>query len=35
MKAYLMNRDVDPVYGITEWWKTEEEEILCVYPFHT
>ena len=30
MKAYLMNHDVNLGYGVTEWWKTEEEEILCV-----
>lgn len=30
MKAYLMHRDEDPGYCVTEWWKTEEEEILCV-----
>lgn len=30
MKAYLMHRDVNPVYGITEWWKTEDDNILYV-----
>lgn len=31
MKAYLMNRDVYPGYGVYEWWKTENEEIFQVY----
>lgn len=31
MKAYLMNRDVAPAYGVYEWWKTENEEIFQVY----
>lgn len=24
MKAYLMHRDVNPAFGIFEWWKTED-----------
>lgn len=30
MKAYLMNRDVDPAYGVSEWWKTEDGKVLEV-----
>ena len=29
-KAYLMDRDVDPAYGIFEWWKTEDGKIFEV-----
>lgn len=28
MKAYLMHRDVNPAYGIFEWWKTEDGKIF-------
>lgn len=28
MKAYLMHRDVNPAYGIYEWWKTEDGKIF-------
>lgn len=28
MKAYLMDRDVDPAYGVFEWWKTEDGKIF-------
>ena len=28
MKAYLMDRDVNPAYGIFEWWKTEDDKIF-------
>lgn len=28
MKAYLMNRDVNPAYGVFEWWKTEDGKIF-------
>lgn len=28
MKAYLMHRDVNPAYGVFEWWKTEDEKIF-------
>lgn len=28
MKAYLMDRDVNPAYGIYEWWKTEDGKIF-------
>lgn len=30
MKAYLMNRDEHVAYGISEWWKTEDGNILYV-----
>lgn len=30
MKAYLMNRDVNPAYGVYEWWKTEDGKVLKV-----
>lgn len=30
MKAYLMNRDVNPAYGASEWRKTEDGNILEV-----
>lgn len=30
MKAYLMHRDENPAYGVTEWWKTEDGKPLCV-----
>lgn len=30
MKAYLMHRDVNPAYGTTEWWKTEDDNVLKV-----
>ena len=33
MKAYLMNRDVNPVnpaYGVYEWWKTEDGRLFEV-----
>lgn len=28
MKAYLMHRDVNPAYGVFEWWKTEDGRIF-------
>lgn len=28
MKAYLMHRDVDPAYGVYEWWKAEDGKIF-------
>lgn len=28
MKAYLMNRDVNPAYGVFEWWQTEDGKIF-------
>lgn len=30
MKAYLMHRDEDPDNGTTEWWKTEDDNIIYV-----
>lgn len=30
MKAYLMHRDVNPAYGVFEWWKTEDGKIFEV-----
>ena len=30
MKAYLMHRDENPVYGATEWWSTEDGKVLSV-----
>ena len=30
MKAYLMNRDEHVAYGVAEWWKTEDGNILYV-----
>lgn len=30
MKAYLMHRDVNPAYGIFEWWKAEDGIIFEV-----
>lgn len=30
MKAYLMHRDENPGHGVTEWWKTEDDNILYV-----
>lgn len=30
MKAYLMHRDVNPAYGIFEWWKAEDGNIFEV-----
>ena len=30
MKAYLMHRDNNPRYGVVEWWKTEDGDIICV-----
>lgn len=30
MKAYLMHRDVNPAYGVYEWWKTEDGKIFEV-----
>ena len=30
MKAYLMHRDEDPGSGTTEWWKTEDDNIIYV-----
>jgi hypothetical protein len=30
MKAYLMHRDDNPAYGVTEWWKTEDGKVLYV-----
>jgi len=36
MKAYLMHRDVNPAYGVYEWWKTEDGKIFeldCVNRF--
>lgn len=30
MKAYLMNRDVNPAYGVYEWWMTEDGNIFEV-----
>lgn len=30
MKAYLMHRDENPGHGTTEWWKTEEDNIIYV-----
>lgn len=28
MKAYLMHRDVNPAYGVFEWWQTEDGKIF-------
>lgn len=28
MKAYLMHCDVNPAYGVYEWWKTEDGKIF-------
>ena len=30
MKAYLMNRDVNPAYGVYEWWKAEDGRLFEV-----
>lgn len=30
MKAYLMHRDEHVAYGVAEWWKTEDDNILYV-----
>lgn len=30
MKAYLMHRDENPCHGTTEWWKTEDDNIIYV-----
>lgn len=30
MKAYLMHRGVNPSYGVTEWWSTEDGKVLGV-----
>ena len=30
MKAYLMHRDEHAAYGVAEWWKTEDDNILYV-----
>ena len=30
MKAYLMHRDVDPAYGVYEWWQAEDGRIFEV-----
>lgn len=28
MRAYLLHRDVNPAYGIFEWWKTADGRIF-------
>lgn len=28
MRAYLMDRDVNPAYGVYEWWKAEDGKIF-------
>ena len=28
MKAYLIDRDVNPAYGVYEWWKAEDGKIF-------
>lgn len=28
MKAYLMHRDVNPAYGVYEWWQAEDGRIF-------
>lgn len=46
MRAYLMDRDVNPAYGVFEWWKVSDGRIFevdfnvhvrqtMVYPYDT